>query len=284
MFPAGDDRFRVRYVALPDGTRVRAIECGDANAPRTILCIHGWACSAYSFNQLLPRLAALGSRAIAIDLPGHGLSDKPIEAARYTLDAMVRAVMDTMDALEIPRAVLVAHSMGGPIAATIAARFPDRVAALALLAPAGYEREGSVRMLGWLTPRFVAPILPYLVPRWSIALVFHFTFGRLYRPTARDVDEYWAPTQFPGFVRASWDLLHHFDWSAGADGSFHAIQTPTVVMDGSEDHMVIRRWVRRYAATMQHAHYVEVEGCGHVVPQEAPDRVIDALRPLLATD
>lgn len=284
MFPAGDDRFRVHYVALPDATRVRAIECGDADAPRTVLCIHGWACSAYVFDQLLPPLAGLGTRAIAIDLPGHGLSDKPTEAARYTLDALVRTVTDVMDALDVERAVLVGHSMGGPIAAMVAARFPERVAALALLAPAGFEREGSVRLLSWLTPRFVAPILPYLVPRWSISLVFHFTFGRLYRPTERDVDEYWAPTQFPGFVRASWDLLHHFDWSAGADGSFDAIRTPTVVMDGSEDHMVIRRWVRRYAATMRHARYVEVEGCGHVVPQEAPGHVIDALRPLLATD
>ena len=68
------------------------------------------------------------------------------------------------------------------------------------------------------------------------------------------------------------------------DGSFDAIQTPTVVMDGSEDHMVIRRWVRRYAATMRHARYIEIDGCGHVVPQEAPDHVIDALRSLLATD
>lgn len=289
MFPAGDPRFTTHFVTLQSGVHVRTITCSPGDGPAdphapVVLCVHGWACSAYSFDVLLPLLAHAGTRAIAIDLPGHGLSDMPTEAAHYTIDAMVRSVLDTMDALEIDRAMLVGHSMGGPIIARLAATAPERVRALGLLAPAGFGGELSVRIGRVLTPRVIAPVLPYLVPRWSIELVFAFTFGRLYRPTTRDIDEYWAPTQYPAFVHAQWDLLHRFDWRAGADGSFAVITAPTVVMDGTEDHFVVRRWVRRYAETIRHARYVAVEGCGHVVMQEAPEQVLDALRPLLLAE
>lgn len=286
MFPAGDPRFITRFVTLPTGVRVRAIECTPTPPPDApvVLCVHGWACSAYSFDTLLPLVAREGARAIAIDLPGHGLSDKPADAAQYTIDALVQAVLDTMDALGVARAILVGHSMGGPIAAALTVTAPERVRALALIAPAGFGGELSVRIGRWLTPRIVAPVLPYLVPRWSIELVFAFTFGRLYRPTPRDIDEYWAPTQYPAFVHAQWDLLHRFDWRAGADGSFASITVPAVVIDGTEDHFVVRRWVRRYARTLRHAHYVAVKGSGHVVMQEAPVQVLDALRPFLASN
>jgi pimeloyl-ACP methyl ester carboxylesterase len=283
MFPAGDPRFTTRFVTLETGVRVRVIECGSAppDAP-VVLCVHGWACSAYSFDTFLPVAARDGARALAIDLPGHGLSDLPTDPDQYTIDALVRAVVEVMDRLDVARAILVAHSMGGPIIAQLAVEHPERVRALALIAPAGFGGELSVRIGRWLTPRIVAPILPYLVPRWSISLVFAFTFGRLYHPTARDIDEYWAPTQFPGFVHAQWDLLHRFEWRAGADGSFAAITAPAVIIDGSEDHFVVRRWVRRYAETLRHARYVLVDGAGHVVMQEAPEQVMDAIRPLLS--
>lgn len=290
MFPAGDRRFTTRFVTLPSGIRLRTVECAPNDAPSApprapvVLCVHGWACSAYSFNALLPLLAREGARGIAIDLPGCGLSDMPPDPAHYTLDALVQAVLDTMDALDIERALLVGHSMGGPIVARLAATAPGRVRALALLAPAGFGGELSVRVGRWLTPRAIAPALPSLVPRWSIRLVFAFAFGRLYHPTARDIDEYWAPTQFPAFVHAQWDLLHRFDWRAGTDGSFATVSVPTLVMDGTEDHFIVRRWVRRYVETITPGRYVAVEGCGHVVMEEAPEQVMQALRPLLTAE
>lgn len=283
MFPAGDARFRTRFVTLESGVRVRTVECVGVESPDApvVICVHGWACSLYSFDSLLPLLARDGARAIAIDLPGHGLADMPADPAQYTIDALVDAVVGTMDRLGVARAILAGHSMGGPIVAQLAVRHPERVRALALLAPAGFGGELSVRIGRWLTPRIVAPILPYLVPRWSIALVFAFTFGRLYHPTDRDIDEYWAPTQFPEFVHAQWDLLHRFEWRAGADGSFASIAAPAVVIDGTQDHFVVRRWVRRYAQTLRHARYVAIDGAGHVVMQEAPEQVVEIMRPLL---
>lgn len=285
-FPAGDPRFRTRYVEVAtttgDSVRIRTIECGDPDAASVAVCVHGWSCLAYSFRDIMPPLAERGTRAIAFDLPGAGLSDKPDTVELYTLEGLVHVAFSVMDALGVARAVLVGHSMGGPIIAQMALDQPDRVAGLALLAPAGYGREWSVRLGRWVTPRVVAPLLPYVVPRWAVRLVLGVAFGTLRTLSDREIDEYWAPSQYRGFTRAQWDLLHVFAWSAGADGRFTRVATPTVVVDGSRDHMVVRRWVRRYARTMPHATYVEIPGAGHVVAEEAPDAVLDAILPLFA--
>ncbi len=284
MFPAGDSRFTTSYHTLPlktGATTVRVIETGDASAERVVVCVHGWACSVYSFRRLMPLLAGAGLRTIAIDLPGHGLSDKPGDARVYTLDAQVECVLSAMDSLGIARAILVGHSMGGPICARAAVLAPDRVTGLALLAPAGFGTEWELRILRAITPRLVAPALPRLLHRGMIAAVFAVVYGSLYRPTAHDVDEYWAPSQFPGFVPAMWDLLHRFEWSAGTDCGFGTISAPTAIMDGRRDNLVIRRWVRRYVEVLPHASLTVIDGCGHVVPEEAPDLVTQAIKGLI---
>jgi pimeloyl-ACP methyl ester carboxylesterase len=284
MFPADDPRFSTTYLSLALSTRsltIRAIQCGDGDAGRTVLCVHGWACSVYSFRRLMPLLAASGLRVIAIDLPGHGLSDKPDDASLYTLDAQVECVLAAMDALGVQRATLVGHSMGGPICARMAVLAPERVTALALLAPAGFGTDRDLRILRAVTPRIVAPVLPALFRRWLVALVLRGSYGSLYRPTDRDIDEYWAPSQFDGYVLAIWDLLHCFEWSAGLDCGFGEIRAPTVIMDGRLDNLVMRRWVAQYAKVLRDATLQVIDECGHVIPEEVPELVAAAIRELI---
>ena len=284
MFPAGDSGFRESFLSLTVSNmalNIRAVECGDPVAERVVLCVHGWACSVYSYRRLMPLLAELGMRAVAIDLPGHGLSSKPDGREPYTLDALAECVIKSMDAIGIGRCALAGHSMGGPICARVAVLAPERVSELVLLAPAGFGTELDLRVLRSLTPHFLSPILPYIVRRWMIELVFAAAYGSLYKPTARDIDEYWAPTQFPAFVVAMSNLLHYFEWDAGSDCGFDEIGVPTAIMDGGRDNLVVRRWVRRYAEVLPNATLTVIENCGHVVPEEAPEAVIGAIRGLI---
>ena len=96
MFPAGDPAYRVSYPRLASGIRIRVVERGDPDAPPVVL-VHGWGCSAYVFRQNMPALADGGFRAIAFDLKGHGLSDKPQTADEYTVDAMVEHLREVLD-------------------------------------------------------------------------------------------------------------------------------------------------------------------------------------------
>jgi pimeloyl-ACP methyl ester carboxylesterase len=284
LFPAGDSRFTTEYVPLQfrSGQIVaRAIECGDRTSQSVVFCVHGWACSVFSFRKLMPLLAANGDRVIAIDLPGHGLSEKPNVAALYTLDRMAECVIAAMDTLGITRATLVGHSMGGPICARVAVLAPGRVSGLALLAPAGFGTEWELRILRAITPHLFAPIIPHLLRRWMIAFVLRASYGSLIRPSEKDIDEYWAPSRLHGWVKAMWDLLHCFEWNAGIDEGFGSISVPALIMDGREDNLIARRWVRRYSEVLANARFEILEGCGHVVPEEAPERVAAAIGALI---
>jgi pimeloyl-ACP methyl ester carboxylesterase len=284
MFPAGDPRFSATYLPLSlsyGAQTVRVVECGRRISSTAAICVHGWACSAYSFRRLLPLLDTRDMRAVAIELPGHGLSDKPATTAAYTLDVQVECLIAAMDHIGVERAILIGHSMGGAVCARAAVLRPDRVVALALLAPVGFGTEWDMRLLRAITPRWVETLLPYMVHRWMVSAIFASVYGSRYRPTDRDVDEYWAPTQFAAFIPAMWSLLHEFEWDAGENRGFAEIGVPTAVIGGMDDNLVVQRWLRRYATVIRTASLTMVEDCGHVVPEEVPELVASAITGLI---
>jgi 2-succinyl-6-hydroxy-2,4-cyclohexadiene-1-carboxylate synthase len=95
-----------------------------------VLFLHGFMGSSADWRGTIP---ALGGRAfcIAVDLPGHG-SSLELPADSYTTEGATRAVIDTLDRLEVERPILVGYSMGGRLALYLALRYPERCAGLFL--------------------------------------------------------------------------------------------------------------------------------------------------------
>src|SRR6476660_3966033 len=138
MFPAGEPAYRVSFPRLRSGLKVRVVERGAKTSP-PVLLVHGWGCTAYVFRYNMPALAAAGYRPLAVDLKGHGLSDKPSRAEEYTIDSLVEHLRDIMDALGLERAALVGHSLGGSLIYHFASRYPERAQCLGLLSPVGLK-------------------------------------------------------------------------------------------------------------------------------------------------
>jgi pimeloyl-ACP methyl ester carboxylesterase len=116
----------------------------DRGTGEPVVLIHGWLSSA-GINWVLPGtfgLLAKDHRVIAMDVRGHGFSDKPTNADAYGLE-VVDDVARLLDHLRIEKAHIVGYSMGGIIAAKFLARYPDR-ALSGTLGGAGWLREGSV--------------------------------------------------------------------------------------------------------------------------------------------
>lgn len=119
--------------ATVDGIRVRYARRGlEQGVP--VLFIHGFG---GDLNNWLFNLDAVAERhpVIALDLPGHGQSDARLPGA--SIAALAGFVGRFLDAVDVPRAHLVGHSMGGAIALQLALDVPGRVASLALVSPAG---------------------------------------------------------------------------------------------------------------------------------------------------
>jgi pyruvate dehydrogenase E2 component (dihydrolipoyllysine-residue acetyltransferase) len=119
------------------GQMLRCLEIGSGEGPPLVL-LHGFGAdlNTWMFNQ--PALCE-GRRTLALELPGHGLSGKDVgagDAAHFT-----RVIEAALAALDVRRAHVVGHSMGGTLAIAVAAARPEAVATLSLLAPAGLGPE-----------------------------------------------------------------------------------------------------------------------------------------------
>ena len=257
------------------------VEGGARDAP-PVLLVHGWGCSAYYFRKLVPALVGAGRRVVALDLRGHGGSDKPVEHQRYTADAMADFLERAMDVLGLDRPAVVAHSLGGGIMLDVAARDAGRLSSLTLLAPVGLAPVRFVGVARVATPAAAAPLVPYAAPRWSIPLVLRSVYGTLGAYTSRDVDEYWAPTQDPAFAKALRALLHAYRFEPRRDDELARVTVPTLVILGGRDLLVrCRSSAQRVAALPRGVSHV-IERAAHVLAEEVPEAVLADLLPHLA--
>lgn len=139
--------YRVHYKSLGRGREA-------------LVFIHGWTCDLDVWRFQIPAFAAR-SRVLALDLLGHGLSDKP--QLVYTMALFAQAVEVVLRDAGVDRAVLVGHSMGTPVARQFYRLFPGKT--LALIAV-----DGSFRALAADPAQVEKFLAPYRTPDYKEAL------------------------------------------------------------------------------------------------------------------
>jgi pimeloyl-ACP methyl ester carboxylesterase len=105
-----------------NGARVRYYDIGDKKATDALVFVHCWTCNAEFWREQYN--AFPNYRVIAMDLPGHGQSDKP--KVDYTMEHFARAVDAVMKKAGVKRAVLAGHSMGTPVVRRYYELFPEK--------------------------------------------------------------------------------------------------------------------------------------------------------------
>jgi pimeloyl-ACP methyl ester carboxylesterase len=134
-----------RFARL-DAIRVHYNDYGAGK--EALVFIHGWTCNIGFWKANIPAFTGQ-TRVLAVDLPGHGASDKP-ENIAYSMDLFARAVDAVMRDAGVERATLVGHSMGTPVIRQFYRLFPNRTRALVVV-------DGGLRPLG--TPESFKPFL-----------------------------------------------------------------------------------------------------------------------------
>ncbi len=270
MFPAGVPEVAVRYETLRSGDRIRIAECGPAHG-RPVLMLHGWGASIYMHRHALLAVGAAGWRAIAVDLRGHGLSDKPRDPRQYTLAAMcdfTRALLDHLGASSLD---VLAQSMAGTIVAELLLAGEPRIRAAMLINPACFGRVRRLALARLLTPRWITPILPYLIRRTAVELAHRLVYGNPWREIVHDVDEYWAPSQFLDYAPAMRHLLHEFQWRQMPRDRIAQLRAPVHVLLGGRDRLV--KGARAQVEGMSNLTVSFIPDGGHAVNEERPEVV-----------
>lgn len=249
---------------------MRSITAGPADGAPVVL-IHGWGIHAHLWRRTVPALIEAGRRVYALDLPGHGLSDRPLAPGSYTLENMTDHVAAYCDAIGVARAAFAGQSTGGRIAIELAFRDPQRVSGLALYGSVGF---GVAPRALPLVPRLPAPrgaLSALLTQRWLVAMSKGFAYGRRARVAQADIDAYWAATQFPDCVPALRQVLIDFDWRELTPEQCAALRVPTLVVFGTRDRTVRPLHAERLTAAVPDARLRWVRDAGHVVPEEVAD-------------
>lgn len=280
MFPAGDSTYRVSFPRLESGLRIRAVERGDPAAPPIVL-VHGWGCTVYAFRYNMPVLADAGYRVIALELKGHGLSDKPRGADEYTIDALVEHLRQALDAVGLERPALAGHSLGGSLVYHFAARHPERGSGIGLIAPAGLTGVPLMRLYRLFTPAVLNPVMSRLRSRTLVKIALRRVYGKRGHFSARDIEEYIAPSQFPEYGPAIRQLLHSYDWNASEHEHLSVVDLPAVGIWGTRDHMMPENGMEIYRGLVPRIELTSITDAGHIVPEETPQEVNEALLRLL---
>lgn len=208
------------------------------------------------------------------DLPGFGCSDMP--DIPYNVPFYAEYMNKLMHQLKLENSAVAGISMGGAVAATLAASHPDKVSKLILIAPAG------------LTPpqgEFVKPSKFMDANFWLLSHnkdMFRRSFEDLFFDKSKIpggmADEVWSRMKSPGHRRA---LLRNAQYLSKVDTAFpdmlSSIKAHTLIVWGREDLIIPVSDAERFASLIPNADVLTIGRCGHAVPLEKGAQLADAM-------
>lgn len=264
-----------RQVALVEDVAISYVDSGGSGD--TLLFVHGLSSYLGFWEHQLEHYAQ-SHRVLAVDLPGYGASDRP--DASYTPPWFAEQLVGFMDALDLPAATVIGHSMGGQIALTLALEHPERVERLVLSAPAGFEdfSPGEIRLIEehWTESRALE------TPEEEVRAAFlTAVFNRHDEGVERLIEERVRLGRHEAFrgtsvavSRSIAGMLHH-----PVRDRLHEIRRPTLVLFGTRDQMIpnpvlhgghTHALATRGSAAIPGAELVLLPGAGHTVHHDDP--------------
>jgi pimeloyl-ACP methyl ester carboxylesterase len=245
-----------------------------------IVLIHGISCSVLEWEFVIDAMSRQ-HRVFALDLVGHGLTDKPLNIA-YDIKDFARHVLAFMDKMNLPQASLIGNSLGARVALECAALAPQRCTALVLSAPAAVDKttlfEFRLASVPYLGEVVTAPNPPGTGKIWRAA------FANPSLATKALVAEKVALAKMPGagkaFLKALRSMLGLGGFKAEAMQNTHnkarQVKTPTLVIWGRQDRFLPISHLDTLTKLMPHAIALVMERCGHVPMIECPKEFVQA--------
>jgi pimeloyl-ACP methyl ester carboxylesterase len=261
--------------------RQHVVELGTAAAAAPpIVLIHGAGCNLEDMRLSLGERLSARHRVVLIDRAGMGWSKRH---GRHGSAPQFQAAIlrELLDQLGIARAIIVGHSWGGALAASFALDYPDRTAALILLASPLYPHRHpttslyalfAMPIVGWIYARTLA--LPLSLPFVGLALGSAFLPQRPPRDYLKRSAALLLlrPSTFLANARDMADLKRNLE---PQPARYSDLSMPTVVMSGTSDFVVAPQLhAVPFAAAVPHAKLIMLSGIGHMLHHIAADRVL----------
>lgn len=247
------------------GGEVQVTVSGPREGP-AIALIHCYTCAIDWWDEMIPLLERR-HRVIAIDLLGHGGSEKP--SSGYAIEEQAALVAEALSRLGVEQATVVGHSLGGTVATALAEQSPDLVDGLVILDQAPDNSFGELDLLARLS---YAPVIGEAI--WRLAPDFAVKEGlaQAFAPGFDVPDAFVEDLRRMTFTsyEESVDAEDEFSEEAPLDQRAQAAGVPLLVAFGAEDQIYDAREALSAYAAVAGARTELIEGAGHSPNVEAP--------------
>jgi 3-oxoadipate enol-lactonase len=233
-----------------------------------VILAHGFPLNRSIWYPILPLLTGK-ARLILPDLRGHGQS--PVPDGIYSMRLMAEDLRALMDRLNIEKAILAGHSMGGYVSLAFARAYPTRLAGLALvstqaMADSPERRAGRQKMINDVRRKGVKAVAEAMAPALTCQVQMVESVHKM------------IMLMNPKGVTSS---LKGMAQRPNAQEWLSTIKVPTVVIAGVEDRIIPIERPKVMTQLLGRAWLVEVNGAGHLPMMEQPGTVSDALLQLI---
>ncbi|MFG2298886.1 alpha/beta fold hydrolase [Streptomyces sp. NPDC048603] len=207
-----------------------------------------------------------------VDLPGQGFTELRDRSLTWDLDGMTKAVGSFLDGAGIERAALAGNSWSGGWALAYAQRHPERVSRLALLASSGLD-ERDPRLWEAMKLPLAGELLTGLgAGRAAAESSVRRLFVNRERVTGEIVDAAWAPGTREVNRKAVYRLERGLDWRE-TEAALPSTRQPVLVLWGRQDSVLPSWQAGRFGELLPDARVEVLDGCGHALTLDCPDRV-----------
>lgn len=244
-----------------------------------IILLHGFGTCSFLWRNVAPLIAEAGHTAYAIDLFGHGESDRPYDAD-FGLAAQADYVDAAMTGLRVARGVIVGVDIGGDVALRLAATRPERVEKLVLINTPLFDdlpadditsMQRSTAKFAFRLTRGVLGAAPLLQG------VLEGSVSNPEKMPAKLVARYLAPFAGQEGVTHLLALASAIDAGDLEETNISAVRAPSLVIFGEEDGWVDPKLPEKMVRMLPEARSVRIPGVARLVPEETPDYLAELI-------
>jgi len=254
-----------------EGLRLHYLAAGEGEP---VVLLHGWPTSSFLWRNVMGPIAEQ-RRVIALDLPGFGLSDKPLDVS-YSFRYFDRVLESAMDALEIEATGLAVHDLGGPVGLFWACHHRERLRELAVLNTLIYPD------VSWAVVLFVAAcrlpgIRSLMASPFGLKMAMRIGVADRRRLTEEAIRGVQAPFE----SRAARTALLKAGCNLSPKGFkdlerlLPSLEVPVRVVYGERDRILpdVGRTMERVKRDLPQTQVTALADCGHFLQEERPGEV-----------
>ena len=247
-----------------------------------VLLLHGLPSQSYSWRNIMPALAAQGTKAIAPDWIGYGFSAKPEKREfAYTPDAFITALAEFVEALELKRFSLIVQGFLGSVGLQYALRHSDQIASLVIL----NTPISTTAKLPWKMQQLGLPLAGEVLTQDPLLIDRTLEGGSRYQIPDADLDIYRKPfLKSSAAGRSLMTTVRNLQLQQSMkeiESGLQQWQQPTLIVWGMKDPWLPLSMAQHSASAMQQAEIIQLQNVGHYPQEHYHETILEDLLPFV---